>query len=380
MILGGDEADTIVYELSGLDLQKDIALSALYEYDHKGRFEYNPSKKGSKGNSNPSVARWLGDIQEYFPNRVVEIMQKDAMSHPMLHHQMILEPEILANAQPTVDLVAHLMQLGKLIPSKTKDTARRMIQKVVDELIDKLESELRESITGAINRSVPNYRPKYNEIDWKKTITKNLRHYQKEYKTVIPERVYGFGHKNKKNLKDIIICLDQSASMGNSIVYSAIFGSVMASLPTVSTKLVAFDTDIQDLSQDLQDPVDLLFGVQLGGGTDINKALGYCQNIIHKPNDTILILISDMYEGGSVTQMLQKIKTLTSQGVQIITLLALDDKGVPSYDKRIAKNVASFGIPVFACTPDAFADLMATAINQGDIATWAAKKDFTVVT
>jgi len=386
MVLGGDDADGTGYTLSGDDLKKDIALSALYEYEQRGKFEYGVdakgkvvSRAGGSGVSTPSVARWLGDIQEYFPNRVVEIMQKDAMSYPSLHDKLMLEPEILEKAEPTVDLVANLMELGKLIPSKTKDTARRVIQKVVDELIDKLENDMKEAIQGALSRSIPNRRPRFAEINWGKTILKNLQHYQAEYKTIIPEQLYGYGRKNRKVLKDIIICLDQSGSMGASVVYSGIFGSVMASLPSVSTRMVVFDTDVQDLSEDLKDPVDLLFGVQLGGGTDINKALGYCQSLVTKPNDTILVLITDLYEGGSKGGMIQKMKALKASGVEFITLLALDDNGTPSYDKSIAKEVVSLEIPVFACTPDAFADLMATAIQKGDINAWAGENATGVV-
>jgi len=378
MVLGGDEADGTGCSLSGEDLKKDIALSALYEYEQRGAFEYRVdakgnvvSRKGGRGSSSPSIARWLGDIQEYFPNSVVEILQKDAMSYPEIHDKMMLEPEILERAEPSVNLVANLMELGKLIPSKTKDTAKRVIQKVVDELMDKLENDMRESLRGALSKSVTNNRPRFSEINWGKTILKNLQHYQAEYKTIIPERLYGYGRKNRKVLKDVILCIDQSGSMGSSVVYSAIFGSVMASLPSVSTKMVLFDTEVQDLSEDLVEPVDLLFGVQLGGGTDINKALGYCQNLVTKPNDTIMVLITDLYEGGSRAGMLRKMKALKSSGVELITLLALDDDGTPYYDKYIAKDVASMDIPVFACTPDNFADLMATAIQKGDIHQWA---------
>ena len=378
MILGPDKADGTGCELSGEDLQKDIALTALYEYEERGRFDYGVDtqgnsigRQGGKGKSTPSVARWLGDIQEYFPHSVVEILQKDAMSHPELHDKMMLEPEILEKAEPTVDLVANLMELGKLIPSKTKETARRVIQKVVDELMEKLENDMKQAVTGALSRSIPNRRPRFAEINWGKTILKNLQHYQEEYKTIIPEQLHGYGRKNRKTLKDVILCLDQSGSMGASVVYSGIFGSVMASIPSVATKMVVFDTDVQDLSEDLKDPVDLLFGVHLGGGTDINKALGYCQKLVTKPNDTILVLITDLYEGGSRQGMMQKMKSLTSEGVQVITLLALDDKGIPSYDKGIAKEVTAMGVPVFACTPDAFPDLMSIAIQQGDIGTWA---------
>ncbi len=386
MVLGGDEADGTGCSLDGINLQKDIALNALYEYERTQKFNYHVNskgevaqRKGGKGSSKPSVARWLGDIGEYFPKSVVNIMQDDAMKHQEIYEKMMLEPEILEKAEPSVHLVANLMELGKLIPSKTKDTARRVIQKVVDELMDKLENDMKQAVSGALNRATTNRRPRYNEINWGKTILKNLQHYQADYKTIIPEQLYGYGRKSRKSLKDVILCLDQSGSMGNSIVYSGIFGSVMASIPSVKTKMVVFDTEVQDLSEDLQDPVDLLFGVQLGGGTDINKALGYCQEIVTKPTDTILVLITDLYEGGSVEGMFKKVENLLSQGVQLIVILALDDDGMPWYDKTIAKRLTAMEVPVFACTPDAFPDLMATAIKQESISEWAGKNKISLI-
>ena len=382
LILGGENADGTGVELFGSDLEKDIALSALYEFERKEEFGYyldekgnTTGRKGGKGRSKPSIARWLGDIRKFFPKTVVDIMQNDAMSFPDLKDKMMMEPEILEQAVPNVHLVATLMELGKLIPEETKETARNVIQKVVDDLMEKLESDMKRAITGALNKSVSNRRPRYNEINWGKTILKNLKHYQEEYNSVIPENLYGYGRKNRRNLKDIILCLDQSGSMGTSVVYSGIFGAVMASLPTISTKMVVFDTEVADLTEDLKDPVDLLFGVQLGGGTDINKALGYCQEIVTKPNDTILVLITDLYEGGSEAGMMKKIQEMTEAGVQIIVLLALNDEGAPYYDKEIALKIQQLGIPSFACTPDLFPDLMATAINKGDMKEWAGKND-----
>jgi Mg-chelatase subunit ChlD len=372
LILGGDEADGTDCELSGEDAQKDRALTALYDFDNKKKFDYETkSSKGGSEKSNPSVARWLGDIRNYFPQSVAQIMQNDALKHPELQKKLMLEPEVLAEATPDVHLVASLMELGKLIPSKTKDTARRVVQQVVEELMEKLAQKTVQAITGALNRSVQNRRPRYNEIDWNTTIRKNLKHYQADYKTIIPEVRIGYGRKTKRSLKDVVLCLDQSGSMGASVVYSGIFGAVMASLPHIKTQMVVFDTAVVDLTEDLKDPVELLFGVQLGGGTDINLALTYCERIITKPDDTILVVITDLYEGGNVSEMKRRFEEIHGAGVQIIVLLALDDTGAPSYDAQNARFLANLGIPVFACTPDLFPDMMAAAISQQDLNLWA---------
>lgn len=380
LILGGDEAEGTGCTLTGADAQMDSALSALYEFERKRKFDYKSpqdggNRKGGSEGSNPSVARWLGDIRNYFPQSVVQVMQGDALRQPELQRKLMLEPEILEQATPNVALVANLMELGKLIPSKTKDTARRVVQKVVEELIEKLEQKTIQAISGALNKSTRNKRPRYNEIDWNTTIRKNLKHYLPEYRTIIPEERIGYGRKSKRSLKDVVLCLDQSGSMGASVVYSGIFGAVMASLSQIKTQMVVFDTEVVDLTEDLKDPVELLFGVQLGGGTDINKALKYCQTIISKPDDTILVMITDLCEGGDETQMRKRIEELTSEGVQVICLLALDDSGAPYFDTHNAKFLANLGVPVFACTPDIFPDMMAAAISKQDMAQWAGDND-----
>jgi len=378
LILGGEDADGTGVQLTGEDAGKDAALTALYEFDRKEKFDYDGPKGASMGGSAPGVARWLGDIREYFPQSVVQVMQNDALKNPELQKKMMFEPEILEQAETNVELVATLMSLGKMIPAKTKDTARRVVQKVVDELMQKLAQRTISALSGALDRSTRNRHPRFNEMDWPTTIRKNLKHYQPEYQTIIPEVRIGYGRKSKRMLKDVVLCLDQSGSMGTSIVYSGIFGAVMASLPHVKTRMVVFDTEVADLSEDLTDPVDLLFGVQLGGGTDIERALHYCQEQIVQPEETILVLITDLYEGGNVEQMHQRAEELVSSGVQVICLLALNDEGAPAYDSRNAARFGEMGIPVFACTPDLFPDLMAAAIKKENIQQWAGDRDLVV--
>jgi Mg-chelatase subunit ChlD len=303
----------------------------------------------------------------------VQVMQQDALKRLNLT-QMLFEKEMLENVEPDVNLVATLMTLSHVIPDKTKDTARQVVRKVVDELLRKLATPTQQAIIGSLNRSVRNRRPRHNEINWHATILKNLKHYQPDYKTIIPETRIGYGRK-RNSLKDVVLCLDQSGSMGSSVVYSGIFGSVMASIPAIKTKMVVFDTAVADLTEELTDPVELLFGVQLGGGTDINAALTYCRQIITKPLDTVLVLITDLYEGGNEQEMRKRAVELVTAGVQVIVLLALNDEGAPSYDHGNAQFLSNLGIPVFACTPDKFPDLMAAALSKQDIALWAAKED-----
>jgi Mg-chelatase subunit ChlD len=235
----------------------------------------------------------------------------------------------------------------------------------------KLQEPTRQAILGSLNRTERIRRPRHNEIDWHRTIRANLKHYQPEYRTIIPEQRIGFGRR-RSSLRDIIMCVDQSGSMATSVVYAGVFSAVLASLPAVNTKMVVFDTAVVDLSDKLADPVDVLFGTQLGGGTDINQALAYCQGLVRRPQETILVLISDLIEGGNSAEMLKRAASLAASGVKVISLLALNDTGAPMFDQRHAAAFAAMEIPAFACTPDLFPDLMAAAIQRRDIGLWAA--------
>ncbi len=362
LILGKNADKEGNVPLSGEMKGMDDVLEALYDSE----------RKAGLGSSSPNVNRWLGDIRKYFPSSVVQLMQKDALEKLNLD-QMLLEPELLEAVEPDVNLVATLLTLNKVLPKTTKETARQVVRKVVEELEKKLRNPMRQAVQGAINRAVRNRRPKHNEIDWNKTIRANLKTYQKKYNSIIPEVLIGHGKKGQ-SLKDVILLVDQSGSMANSMVYAGVFGAVMASLKSIKTHIVVFDTAVVDLTAELDDPVDLLFATQLGGGTDINKALGYTKGIIRRPDDTILILISDLYEGGNENKMLKRAASIKTSGVQFITLLALDDRGAPMFDKTVAAKFGAMNIPSFACTPDQFPSLMAAAIKNEDIKNWMARE------
>ncbi len=370
LALGGENE-----ALSERDQRIDRALSALYESEKK-----SGGRKGGMGASAPKVAKWLGDIREFFPTPVVQVIQRDAFERLNLK-ALMFEPEFLATLQADVHLVADLISLRGAMPDKAKDTAREVVRKVVDELMKKLAHKTAETIRGAVDKSKRTRRPRFADIDWPRTIAANLRHWQKEYNTVVPETLIGFARKSKKraDLEQVVLCVDQSGSMATSVVYSSIFAAVMASLPVIETKLVCFDTAIVDLTDDLADPVEVLFGVQLGGGTDINMALAYCQQLMPNPTKTHMVLITDLYEGGNAQEMLARAAEIVESGVNLIVLLALSDDGRPGFDEQHAKAFAAMGCPVFACTPDQFPDLMAAALKREDISTWAAAREIACV-
>lgn len=356
------------------DQRLSAALDALYSPSAQGK------RRGGLGASAPRVSRWLGDIREFFPTPVVQVIQKDAFERLNLK-ALMLEPEFLSTLEADVHLVADLISLRSAIPEKTKDTARMVVQKVVNQLLARLEHKTVETVGGAINRSQRTRRPRHADIDWGRTIQANLRHYQQEHRTVIPATLIGRQRRarTRANLDHVLLCVDQSGSMASSVVYASIFSAVLSSVPGLSTELVCFDTSVVDLTEQLSDPVDVLFGVQLGGGTDINAALAYCEQHIEHPARTHLVLITDLYEGGDPEAMLRRIAGIKQSGVKMIVLLALSDDGHPAYHSDHASRIAAMHCPVFACTPDQFPDLMAVALTGRDIEQWAASRDLALV-
>jgi Mg-chelatase subunit ChlD len=360
--------------LSERDVRLSAALSALYNTPSRSK------GRGGLGASSPKVARWLGDIREFFPTSVVQIIQKDAFERLNLK-SLMLEPEFLSTLEADVHLVADLMSLRSAIPDKTRETARQVVRKVVEDLMARLQHKTHETLRGALNRSQRTRRPRHADIDWARTIGANLRHYQVEHGTIVPETLIGHSRtsRTQANLDHVVLCVDQSGSMASSVVYASIFSAVMASVPGLSTKLICFDTAIVDLTEELSDPVEVLFGVQLGGGTDINAALAYCEQRIEHPSKTHLILITDLYEGGDAKSMLARVAALKQSGVNIIVLLALSDDGHPGYHANHAEQIAAMDCPVFACTPDQFPELMAAALTRQDISQWAGARDIALV-
>ena len=398
LVLGGGDADGTGAGLEGADAGVDAALAALYG-GGGGRGPEAPApaaptagrpgagrpgagrrprtgarREGGLAASAPAVVRWLGDIRTYFPSSVVRVMQQDAMDRLGLR-QLLLEPELLEAVEPDVHLVSTLIALNRVMPEQTRQTARLVVGKVVDELERRLARRTRQAVNGALDRSSRTRRPRTSDLDWNRTILANLRHYQPQHRSVIPETLVGYRRRQRAFERDVILCVDQSGSMASSVVFSSVFGAVLASVRALRTSLVVFDTSVVDLTAELADPVDVLFGTQLGGGTDIAQALRYCQGLVQRPADTILVLVSDLFEGGSEDELHKRVAALVAAGVQVVVLLALSDDGAPAYDHENAAAFAALGVPAFACTPDLFPDLMAAALERRDLTRWAATHD-----
>ena len=368
MVLGSEADPETGTTLSAADRSVDAALAALYDAE---RGEPGTKRSAGLGSSAPRVARWLGDIRTYFPSTVVQVMQRDAVERLGIT-RMLMEPELLNAVEPDVHLVSTLLALNEVMPEETKQTARDVVRRVVVQLEERLAERTRAAVTGALDRAGRTARPRHSDIDWDRTIRANLKHFSPSLGTIVPDRLVGYARRNHSVQRDVVLAIDQSGSMAESVVYASLFGAVLGSMRALRTSLVVFDTAVVDLTEELDDPVDVLFGTQLGGGTDINRALAYCEGLVSRPAETVMVLVSDLYEGGSREELLRRARSLVDSGVQLIALLALADSGTPSYDADNAAAFAELGIPTFACTPDLFPDLMAAAIRRDDIAGWAA--------
>jgi hypothetical protein len=371
LVLGSPDGDGTDGEGTGVglgteDRRLDAALAALYD----GTGGESGRRTGGLGASAPQVARWLGDIREYFPTSVVQVMQRDAVERLGLT-RMLLEPELLAATAPDVHLVGTLLSLRGVLPERTEETARAVVRTVVAELEQRLADRTRAAARGALDRAARTRRPRPGDVDLARTVRANLQHYSPKLRTIVPERLVGHGRRQQSVARDLVLAVDQSGSMAESVVYAGLFGAVLASVRALRTHFVAFDTAVADLTEELSDPVELLFATRLGGGTDINRAIAYCQGLVTRPADTVLVLISDLYEGGDRAELLRRVGALVGAGVQVVALLALADSGAPAYDRDNAAALAELGVPAFACTPELFPDLMAAAIRGEDLGRWA---------
>lgn len=357
--------------LSQEEFLMDSALAAIY-----GGPEESFQQKGGagKGPSAPHIARWMGDLRSLFDPEIVAVVQNDAIERKGLK-QLLLEPELLEGLAPDLNLASTLLMLKDQIPKKSKEAARQFIRRIVEEINRLLEQDVRRAVTAALNRRAHSPLPSASAIDFPCTIRRNLRNYHPELGTIIPERVWFFDRSSRMNRWHIILDIDQSGSMGESIFYSSVMACILASMTAVKTHVVAFDTQIMDLTPLCTDPVDLLFGFQMGGGTDIAKSLAYCQNLVEEPAKTIFFLISDLEEGGNRAALLRRMEEMKAAGVTVVTMLAIADGGKPYYDAQTAQRIADMGIPCFACSPERLPEVLERVLKGQSLESLAKQND-----
>ncbi len=356
--------------LTGEQDMMDLALAAIYNRTESGGFGPGAAGRGAgSGPSNPQITRWLGDVRSLFDKELVKVIQGDAMTRCGLK-QLIFEPELLENLEPDVNLASTILMLKDQIPKRSKESVRLFIRKIVEEINKLLEQDIRRAVTASVNKRKHSPIPSAAALDFKRTISRNLTHYHPELGTIVPEHFYFFDRTSTTaaNKWTVILDIDQSGSMGESVIYSSIVSCILASMSSIKTRIVAFDTNIVDLTEKSDDPVDLLFGFQLGGGTDIDKSVAYCQQFIENPAKTLFFLISDLEEGGNRAALLRRIEEMKESGVTVVCLLALAGSGKPYYDAQMAQKIAGMGIPCFACNPQMLPVLLERALKGMDLA------------
>lgn len=357
--------------LSSDQLEMDEALEAIYggeQEEEISKDEWKHKTVGhhgsTKGRVKPRVAKWLDQVRNFFPKDVVVLLQHDAIERRGMK-ELLFEPEIMANVEPSLDLASEVLELKHMVPEKAKAAARDLVRRVVEELRKRLESRFAQAVRGSLDRNQHSPFRSMANLDWPRTIRRNLKNYNQDLKTIIPENISFFQRKRKQNDWNVIIAMDQSGSMHSSLIYGGIMGAILASMPAVETHVVAFNhEEVVDLTELCSDPVDLLFGVQLSGAEDYWKATSYCERFMHTPSKTLYILLADLYDTSpNESRFVKKMEYLLESGLKAVTLLAISDSGQPSFNENLANKLAKMGMPCFACIPDRLPDLLAAVLK-----------------
>ena len=349
--------------MSEEELLMDQALSQIYGWGREGSAGGTGSAGG--GMSSPMLTKWLGDLRTLFSPMQVRVIQSDAVER-MGMKQLLFEPEMIDSLAPDVSMASLLLLMKDQIPKKAKDNAREFIRRIVEDINRRLADDVRRCVSAAVNRREHSPIPSASAMDYKLTIRRNLKNYDADSKTIYPEKFYFFEHAStaRSASRTIILDIDQSGSMGESAIYASVMGCILASISSVKTHVVAFDTQVTDLTELCEDPVELLYGIQLGGGTDIEKSVAYCSGLITAPAKTTMFLVTDLCENGNRAALLQRLADLKESGVTVVVLLAISDNGKPMYDHQMAERIAALDIPCFGCPPEKLPELLECALKH----------------
>lgn len=350
-------------EMSAEELLMDSALSQIYGGDGS----VTATGQAGHGKSSPRLTKWLGDLRSLFSSAEVRVIQNDAIERCGLK-QLLFEPEMLESLEPDISTASLLLTLKEQIPTKAKDNARRYIARIVEDINRRLADDLRRSVTAALNKREHSPIPSAAAMDFRTTIRRNLGNYDPERKLLLPERFWFFDRAAKSGSRTVILDIDQSGSMGEAAIYSSVIGCILASISSLKTHIVAFDTAVTDLTELCSDPVELLYGIQLGGGTNIEKSVAYCSSLVTQPEKTTMLLVTDLYEGGNRNALLRRLEELHSSGVNLVVILAISDSGKPIYDQNMAEKIAAFGVPCFSCPPERLPEMLETALKRHSFA------------
>ena len=348
----GEYSESISYQ----DMEETL------DYLYSQEYGEEVLRKGGTGKSQLNAAKWIEKARKLFPKRTVEVLEKQALEHFNLT-ELLTDKKVLEKMEPNTDLLKTILQFKHLMKSDVIAEAKKIIKKVVDEITEKLQTDIRKSLLGKLNRNMPSNVKSMKNLDIKKTIARNLKNYDTENSRLVLKNVYFSSRVKRFNKWNIIIAVDESGSMLDSVIYSAVMAGIFAKLPMIDTRLVIFDTNVVDLSGYIDDPVEVLMGMQLGGGTDINGALSYCESLCENPHNTIFVTVTDLYEGGSTQNLLRTCADIIGSGSKMIFLTALDRDANPAYDKNVGQKLADMGAFVGAMTPEQLGDYIGKMIS-----------------
>ncbi len=350
--------------LSGRQQRIDAALESLYgrEYEGRGLRETGPRGPGSLDGSRPRLVDWLGEVRDLFPRETVEVIERHALERYGLT-ELVTDPQALEKLQPNQELLRTLLALRGHLNGEVLVIARRIIRQVVDEIRRQLEAEVRQVFSGRLNRFRHSPLPIGRNFDVHGTIRRNLRHYDVERARLRVESLRFFERNSRRLPWDVILCVDQSGSMADSVIHSAVMAGILGGLPSLRVKIVVFDTNVVDLSDHADDPVETLMRVQLGGGTDIGKAMRYCAQLIDNPQRTVLVLVSDFCEGASPADLVRTVRSLAEARVRLLGLASLDGQAEPVHDRDMAARLADCGMRIAALTPRRLAKWLVEVIS-----------------
>lgn len=342
-------------QIKYMDMEE--VLDYLYSREYGDEQEIRKERSGGSEDSQLTVPHWLSKMKKLFPKHTVEIMERHALEKYGMT-ELLTDPEVLRKLEPNKELLKTILELKHMMKGEVLELAREIVRKVADEITKKLEQEMQQSFFGRLNRNMSSPVRSVRNLDMKKTIRMNLKNFDTEKNQLILKQVYFNSRMKKYNQWRVIICVDESGSMLDSVIHSAVMAGIFARLPMLDTRLVIFDTNVVDLSGYVSDPVEALMSIQLGGGTNIAGALSYCESLIDFPYRTMVVLVSDLYEGGGYQNLYRVSKGILESGAKLIALTALDKDANPNYDRNAAATLASMGASVGAMTPEELSEFI----------------------
>lgn len=356
LVLGKYASNQIDFSGDNLTyMDMEDVLDYLYSREYGEEQEVRKERSGGRGGSKLTVPDWVRQMKRLFPKETVEVMEYHALEKYEMT-ELLTDPEVLKKLEPNQELLKKIISLKHMMSGEVLELAREIVRKVAEELTKQLEQDMRKALTGQLDKSSGSPVHSIRNLDVKKTIRRNLQNYDKDKNQLILKRVYFHSRMKRFHQWRVVICVDESGSMLDSVIHSAIMAGIFAKLPMLDTRLVIFDTNVVDLSGFVDDPVETLMSIQLGGGTNIAGALEYCEGLIENPHKTLVVLVSDLYEGGGYDNLFRVSKNIIEDGSKLIVLTALDMEANPNYDRRAAANLAEMGAFVGAMTPEKLAE------------------------